>query len=170
MTRPLLTIALVAANVAVYAACLSGGLVPAHPTVGSILTSMFLHDGIVHLVGNMIFLAVFGVIVERSIGHMRLLAIYLAAGIGGALMHILVNPASTDVLVGSSGCIFGIMAVAAVLRPRMLVLVAGFVLLNVWYALAGTGGAVSFGDHLGGFAIGALFVVVARARGSLEAV
>jgi rhomboid family protein len=177
---PIFTIYLIAANFFAYdvelfnggqAFCEAHGLVPAHLEVSSIFSSFFLHDpaGWLHIGGNMIFLAVFGTIVEREIGHLRFLALYLAAGVGGALMHILVNPTSGDTLVGASGAIFGLMAVAGVLRPRLLGFVAAFVGLNIWYALAGTGGAVSFGDHLGGFAVGAMFVVVAMASGRLEA-
>ena len=101
---------------------------------------------------------------------MRFLALYLAAGIGGALAHVLANPTSTDVLVGASGAVCGLLAVAAVLRPRILLgVAAGFVLLNVWYAFAGTNGVVSFEAHIGGFVIGSLFIVLsALANGARQ--
>jgi len=177
----MITILLILANLLAYVAelafggqsvCEAYGLVPAHAHFDAIFTSMFLHDPAImaHLGGNMVFLAVFGTIVEREIGRLRFLVLYLAAGVGGALLHILVNPVATEALVGASGAIYGVMAVVAVLRPRLLGLVGAFAVLNIWYALTGTGGSVSFGDHLGGFAVGALFVASMRLREKMEAV
>jgi membrane associated rhomboid family serine protease len=164
MKLPVSTLALVSANVAAYAAGLSievFGLVPAHADLMSIVTSMFIHANLVHLIGNTIFLLGLGTIVETELGHARFLALYLAAGVGGGLVHVMVNTASTDVLVGASGAVCGLLAVAAVLRPRLLLgLAAGFVLMNVWYAFAGAGGVVSFGAHIGGFVVGSMFVVM----------
>jgi len=170
----LVTVLLILANCAAQMAGMpygNYGLVPAHPSFTAMVTSMFVHDPSTfgHLAGNMAFLLLSGVVVERELGHLRFLALYLAAGIGGAIMHILVNPASTDVLVGASGAISGLFAVVAVLRPRLFGFVAIFVALNVWRAFTGTDGGVSFGAHLGGFAVGAMFVVVTRVSGRLEA-
>jgi membrane associated rhomboid family serine protease len=144
--------------------CAEYGLVPAHPTLGSSLTSLFMHDpsGWSHVGCNMACLAVFGLAVERAIGSLRFGCLYLASGLAGAALHVLVDPTSTDPLVGASGAIFGVLAVAAVVRPRLVGFAASFVALNVWYAVSGAGGAVSFGAHLGGFAVGALFVWAAR--------
>jgi len=178
---PLVTVALVLANLLAYlveradggrAFCEAHGLVPARFTrsgdLGPIFSSMFLHDpaSLWHLGGNMAFLAVFGALVERALGPARFLVVYLAAGVGGALTHVLVNPAATDPLVGASGAIFGVLAVAAVIRPRLLGFVACFFAMNLWDALSGAGGEVSFGDHIGGFCVGAAFVLAARASGS----
>jgi membrane associated rhomboid family serine protease len=166
MSRPVLTASLVAANVAAYAVHVSPwtyGLTPLHPTVSSMLTGMFVHASLVHLVGNMAFLLVLGAIVEPAIGRLNFLALYLAAGVGGAFVHVLVNPTSRDVLVGASGAVCGLLAVAAVLHPRLLGLVFVFALLNVWYA--GVSNVVSFGAHIGGLAVGTLFALVAGARG-----
>ena len=164
MKLPVSTLALVAANVTAYATGLSVavfGLVPAHADLASIVTSMFVHANLAHLVGNMVFLAVLGAIVESELGHLRFATLYAAAGVGGGLVHVMVNPASTDALVGCSGAVCGLLAVAAVLRPRLLLgRAAGLVLLNVWYAFTGAGGVVSFGAHIGGFVVGSLFVVV----------
>lgn len=159
MTRPIITGALIIANVAIYAAGLSGGLVPAHPTASSLLSSMFLHADSMHLAGNMAFLLVAGSIVEPELGHLRFLGLYLAAGVVGALVHVLVDPSSTDPLMGASGAVCGLLAVMTVLRPRTLGFVVALVALNVWYAFSGTGGNVSFGGHIGGFAVGAAFAV-----------
>jgi membrane associated rhomboid family serine protease len=147
--------------------CEAHGLVPAHFALGAIFSSMLLHASWMHLAGNLAALAVFGGIVEGQLGSFRLLAIYLAAGVGGALLHVLVNPASTDALVGCSGCVFGLIAVASALRPRLIGFALGFVGVNLWYAFAGGGGAVSFGDHLGGFFVGFVFAALARANGNL---
>jgi membrane associated rhomboid family serine protease len=178
---PLVTVALILANLMAYtleladgglAFCEVHGLVPARfmrtGDLEPLLSSMFLHDPATlwHLGGNMVFLAVFGRLVEGSLGHLRFLVLYLAAGVGGALTHVLVDPTATDPLVGASGAIFGILGVAAVIRPRLLGFVACFFAMNLWDAFTGTGGNVSFGDHIGGFCVGAAFVLAARASQS----
>jgi membrane associated rhomboid family serine protease len=81
-------------------------------------------------------------------------------------MHVLVGPAATTPLVGASGAIFGVMAVAGALRPRLLGFIVAFVGINVFHAFAGGSGNVSFGCHIGGFVAGFLVVVLLRAVGS----
>ena len=147
-----LTIALIVANVVVYATGVS---------TMSMLANMFVHANLVHLVGNMVFLAAAGAIVERELGSIRFLAIYLAAGVAGCLLHTLV---SGDELVGASGAVCGVLAVAAVLRPRILVFVIALLGVNVWEALGGAGGAISFESHIGGFAVGAAVGLACRNR------
>jgi len=141
--------------------CEAYGLVPARPSLESALSAMFLHDpeGVFHVGGNVVFLVVFGGIVERALGSFRFLGLYLAAGLAGAAFHCLVAPSSTDPLVGASGALFGLLAVAAVIRPRLAGFAVAFVGLNIWYAFMGGAGDVSFGCHIGGFFAG--FVVVA---------
>jgi membrane associated rhomboid family serine protease len=175
---PPATVALVVLNLLAYllelaaggaASCAAHGLVPARfvqsGDLGPVLTQMFLHDpaGLSHIAGNMAFLALFGTLVERSVGGWRFLVLYLGSGVAGGLLHVLVDPAATDPLVGASGAIFGVLAVAGALDRRLLGFAAAFLGLNVWYALAGTGGAVSSADHIGGFAVGTLFALAARA-------
>lgn len=148
------------------------GLVPAafartgdlHP----VFTSLFLHNptGLVHIAGNMAFLAVFGAVVERELGGIRFLAVYLAAGFAGGLLHVLVDPSSTTPLVGASGAVFGVLAVAAAVRPRLLGFAVAFAGVEIWHAVTGGTGDVSFGCHLGGFAAGVLAVAALRATGS----
>jgi membrane associated rhomboid family serine protease len=161
------TVGLAATIVAVYgveragdglAICEAHGLVPSHPTVGSALTSLFLHDPATwqHVGVNLVVLAVFGSIVERTVGALRFLVLYVAAGLCGAALHVLVDPTATQPLVGASGSISGALALAAVLRPRLLGFVATFASLNIGYAFTGTGGSISFGSHLGGFFVGAV--------------
>jgi len=174
---PLVTVALVLANLAAYllelasggsAACQAYGLIPAHFTFNSLLTSLFLHDpsSLLHLGGNMAFLAIFGSIVEGSLGSIGFSVLYLAAGIAGGLCHVMVGPSSTDALVGASGAIFGVMAVAGALRPRLLGFVVAFAGINVWNAFFGGAGNVSFGCHIGGFLAGFLVVALLRVTGS----
>lgn len=174
---PLFTLLLVAANVAAYSlelgagglsVCEKFGLIPAQFTrsgaLGPLVSSLFLHDpgALTHIAGNMVFLALFGTLVEGRLGHLRFLALYLAAGVFGGLMHTLAAPGSTDPLVGASGAIFGVLAVAGALYPRLLGFVAAFVGLNIWNAFTGGSGNVSFGCHIGGFVIGFLAVVLLR--------
>lgn len=141
------------------AVCEAYGLVPAAPTLGTALSSLFLHDptGWGHLVGNLTCMVIFGAVVEREIGSWRLLALYLAAGVLGALLHVVVDPSSAIPLVGASGAIFGLMAVAGALRPRLLGFVVAFAGFEIWRAFTNDAGGASFGCHLGGLAAGAIF-------------
>jgi membrane associated rhomboid family serine protease len=181
MKFPLVTVALVGATVFGYllelgaggqATCAAYRLVPARfvhsGALSPLFTSLFLHDpaGLAHIAGNMIFLAFFGALVEGALGGPLFLALYLVAGALGGLMHVLVGPAATTPLVGASGAIFGVMAVAGALRPRLLGFIVAFVGINVFHAFAGGSGNVSFGCHIGGFVAGFLVVVLLRAVGS----
>lgn len=175
---PHVTTSLVTLNVVAFALELAGGgesvcdaygLVPAHLTASSLVTSMFLHDPAhwLHIGGNMVLLACFAPMVERALGHLRFIGLYMAAGVVGGLLHVVVDPGSLEPMVGASGAVFGVLAVAGSMRPKqLLVLVLGFVAENLWYAFSGNGGDVSFGTHLGGFAVGVFVVAVARAAGS----
>ena len=175
---PFFTLVLVALNLAAYLVelasggqgiCDAYGLVPARfvrsGDYAHLVSSMFLHDpsSLWHLGGNMVCLAVFGGLVERHLGHFQFLGVYLLAGALGGLMHVLVNPAATDALVGASGGIFGVMAVAAAIRPRLLGGVAAFALTAIWPAFMGGSGNVSFGCHIGGFCAGVLIVMLMKA-------
>lgn len=178
---PLVTLLLVAANLAAYAlelalgglpACNAYGLVPAHfmrtGAISPLFTSLFLHDpgALTHIAGNMVFLAVFGTVVESALGHSRFLGLYLLAGVAGGLFHVAVGPTATDPLVGASGAIFGVLAVAGALRPRLLGFVAAFAGINIWDAFTGGSGGVSFACHIGGFVAGFLVVSLMRVSGS----
>jgi len=180
MRLPLVTATLVFLNLFAYQAelangglivCEQYGLIPAHPTLGAMLTALFLHDptSLWHLGGNMLCLVMFGFAVERVLGSVRFTLLYFAAGILGALFHVAVNPASTDPLVGASGAIFGVLAVSAVLYPRTIGFVASYAAFNVACLLIGVGGPVSFGDHVGGFVAGFLFLAITRPTRNLSA-
>lgn len=174
-TVPLATLALVLTNVAVYrleagsrALCDAYGLIPAHFAPEALVTSTFLHDpvSLLHIAGNMAFLLLFGAIVEGSIGSIPFLCLYLTAGLAGGLLHVLVNPSSVDPLVGASGAICGVLAVAGAIRPRLLGFVVAFIGLNIFHAFVGAEGTVSFACHIGGFVAGFIIVLLMRVTGS----
>jgi membrane associated rhomboid family serine protease len=136
-------------------------------------TSMFLHGGLMHLLGNMLFLYVFGDNVEDYFGHVAYLLFYLFCGIGSGFVHVLFNWHSSLPAIGASGAISGVMGAYAVLYPRANVLMLFFIflipipaifVLGYWFVLqflegvgglgaANTGG-VAFWAHIGGFVIG----------------
>jgi membrane associated rhomboid family serine protease len=147
------------------------------------LTSMFLHGGWFHLIGNMWFLWVFGNNVEDSMGHFRYLLFYILCGLAAAATQTLVNPASAIPMVGASGAISGVMGAYVVLYPRvrvhMLVIlgifitrivVPAYLMLGYWFLLqlvggglaSGEGGGVAFWAHAGGFIAGAILIHVFR--------
>lgn len=175
MSIPLITIALIIANVAIFGlelahggldVCYAHGLIPAKflasGELSAVFSSLFLHDPetLLHLGCNMAFLAIFGTVVEREIGSLRFLALFLAAGVLGGLLHVAVAPGATEPLVGASGAVFGVLAVAAVLRPSLLGFVAAMGAVEVFHACTGGVGDVSFGCHIGGLAAGVLFAPV----------
>ncbi len=148
------------------------------PIILTLFTSMFLHGGLAHLLGNMLFLAVFGDNVECRIGRLRYLALYLGAGIVGTFVHAIgcavLGEGLYTPMVGASGAISGIMAAYLVLFPgnRVTVLMFGFlptalhawVVIGLWFVMQVVGGlsdwsagGVAYAAHLGGFAIGWLW-------------
>lgn len=146
------------------------------------LTSMFLHGGWFHLIGNMWFLWVFGNNVEDSMGHLRYLAFYLLCGLAAAAAQTFANPSSPVPMVGASGAISGIMGAYIVLYPRvrvhMLVILAifvtrivvpAYVMLGYWFLIQIVGGSLSrepggvaFWAHAGGFLAGAVLIHLFR--------
>jgi membrane associated rhomboid family serine protease len=146
---------------------------------GAIFTSMFLHGGLLHLAGNMLYLWIFGDNVEDRIGHGRFVAFYLICGAVAALGQALPDTHSTIPMIGASGAVSGVLGAYVVLYPRANVLVLvpllfvfyrvrvpAFVVLGFWFAgqllssLAaepGVGG-VAFMAHVGGFVAGALSI------------
>lgn len=140
-----------------------------------IFTSMFLHNGFLHIGGNMLFLWIFGDNVEDYFGHFTYLFFYLFCGIGSDFFHILFNLHSSVPALGASGAISGVMGAYIILYPRARVLtlviifflpIPAFVILGYWFLLqfvagvttigvAATGG-VAVWAHIGGFLIGML--------------
>ena len=154
----------------------------------TVVTSMFLHGGWFHILGNMWFLWVFGDNVEDDLGHFRFALFYLASGVAAAAAQVLTNPDSAVPMVGASGAIGGVMGGYALLHPRARVdtaLFFGFFfrvipvpavfMLGYWLLLQvlgglpalggdGEGGGVAFWAHVGGFAAGAALAYPMRAR------
>ena len=142
-----------------------------------IFTSMFLHGGWAHLIGNMWFLWLFGNNVEDSMGRFRFIVFYLVCGIAAAMAQVFSDPDSIVPMVGASGAISGVMGAYVVLYPRVRVytlLPLGFfitsvalpawVMLGYWMVLqifGGLGGAesgVAFAAHIGGFVAGVVLI------------
>lgn len=207
---PIATIALVAVNVVAFLWQLQvgldlsvqrGGAIPYEiltfrdvewrdlvPPPFTILTSMFLHGGWLHLGFNMLTLWIFGCNVEDALGRIRYLAFYLVTGIAAAVAQTLASAVSGDVLVpmvGASGAIAGVLAAYLVLYPYARVLTAVVIVIFVrlvylparffilgWFALqvlsvllGGTpGGGVAFFAHIGGFLAGLLLVRIIGRR------
>jgi membrane associated rhomboid family serine protease len=156
----------------------------------SVVTSMFLHGGWFHVIGNMWFLWVFGNNVEDSMGRLRFLLFYLATGIGAAAAQMATNPSSRIPMVGASGAVSGVMGAYIVLYPRvrvhMLVFLGFFItriavpaylMLGYWFllqivgglpALARESGGVAFWAHAGGFLAGMLLVFLFRSPRLIE--
>ena len=157
------------------------------PPVLSLFTSMFLHGGWLHLIGNMWFLWIFGDNVEEAMGRMRFLIFYLLSGLVAALSHALFSTGSDMPMIGASGAISGVLGAYLLLYPRARVLVlipllwffwrlfyipAMFV-LGFWFLLqlfnggieGSSAGGVAWGAHVGGFIAGMLLVGVFKKRG-----
>jgi len=209
-TFPYVTIALLAANIAAFLYELSlppsaqelliyrMGLVPADlterlrpggdfPVPLSLFTSMFLHGGLLHLAGNMLYLWIFGNNVEDEAGHLGFLVFYLLCGVAAAGTQIVAAPASHVPMIGASGAIAGVLGAYMLLFPhaRVLTLVPiifylrlmylpAVVVLGLWFVYqvllsAGTsgapGGGVAFFAHIGGFVAGMLLIWLFRRSG-----
>ena len=147
-----------------------------------LVTSMFLHAGIAHILGNMLFLGIFGDNVEAAFGHLRYLLFYFVCGVGAGLMHIAFNFNSHIPALGASGAISGVLGAYIVLEPRnriltlifiFLVRVPAVVVLGLWFVLQFLSGIGSLGStvnggvavwaHIGGFLLG-LFITLAAKR------
>ena len=153
------------------------------PPAVSLVTSMFLHGGFLHLAGNMLYLWIFGNNVEDAMGHSRFVAFYLLCGIAAALAQGLQDPSSTVPMVGASGAIGGVLGAYLLLHPhaRVLVLVPlgiifytlripAYVVLGLWFVFqligsAGAEGGVAYWAHIGGFAAGMVLLFVFKRAG-----
>lgn len=151
----------------------------------SLLTSMFVHGGFMHLLGNMIYLWVFGNNIEDSLGHVRFILFYVLCGVAAALTQAFIDPGSKLPMVGASGAISGVLAAYLVLHPqakvtifvwllifiRFIQLPAGLV-LGLWILFqvfnAATAdsqqGGVAWFAHIGGFFAGLVLLPLLRGR------
>jgi membrane associated rhomboid family serine protease len=151
------------------------------PERATLFTYMFLHGDVMHLLGNMLFLWVFGDNIEDALGHFRYLVFYIACGVIAALVHATMLPKSQDGLIGASGSVSGVLAAYMMLHPRVdvWVLALKFIPLRISAALVlglwiimqivmvalPQGGPTAWWAHIGGFLAGALLVVVMRQPG-----
>lgn len=141
----------------------------------AVLTSMFLHGSVGHVVFNMWFLWIFGNNVEEGFGHARYLLMYLFGGLAATATFVFLNPESTIPLVGASGAIAAVLGAYAVLFPghRVLSLLGWFVVpvpaavfLGIWFVvqLLFVGGNVAWEAHVGGFIFGFAITMLYRQR------
>jgi membrane associated rhomboid family serine protease len=164
------------------------GVVPARFDWLALFTSMFLHAGWMHFLGNMLYLWIFGDNVEDRLGHGRFVIFYLLCGAAAAIAHVSMNPSSTIPTIGASGAIAGVMGAYFVLYPnsRVLALVPLFIIweiievpailfLGLWFLMQffygvgsmalrpdSPGGGVAFWAHIAGFVVGMAGVLVLR--------
>ena len=154
---------------------------PFVPAPLTLTTSLFLHATWLHLLGNMLFLWVFGDNVEDAMGHGRFLAFYVLCGVGAGLVHAFITPDSTHPLIGASGAVSGVVAAYVILYPRVRVwglflkgiplrlraswAISFWVLFQVGAAFFGGDESVGWFAHLGGLGVGALLVLVMRRPG-----
>ena len=159
-------------------------VIPARITDGvaleTLVTSMFLHGGWMHLAGNMLFLWIFGDNLEDEMGHLPFLLFYLVAGIGAGLIHVATAPGSVVPTIGASGAIAGVMGGYLLLFPKarvdiLLIVIVyfrvfsipAFVMLGVWLGMQFLGslssnpdeGGVAYWAHTGGFVVGLILCV-----------
>lgn len=151
------------------------GFKPALPALDDLFSAMFLHSGVGHLLGNMLFLWIYGDNVEHRLGRVRYLLAYLLTGVAATLGFSLLDPASTLPMIGASGAISGVLGFYFLLFPRNVVRMAfvlfpfglrvfnisarwvlgAYVLIdNVLPLLIGAASGVAYGAHLGGFIAG----------------
>ncbi len=213
-TTPIVTRALILANALTFLFELalgdgrgvfvaSWGLIPARvlgvfagmelpgPGFVTLLSSMFLHAGWLHLIGNMWYLWIFGDNVEDHFGHVGFLGFYLASGFASAVLHVAINPASPIPTVGASGAIAGVLGAYAVLYPRarvvtlvpivfflQIVQLPALLVLGLWFvlqffsaalAIGGANGGVAWWAHIGGFLFGLAAAIASRGDRSSRA-
>lgn len=193
---PFVTWGLIAVNIAVFLLTLGSdtqslnqiyqdfALVPARLTTGdaplTIFSSMFMHAGLLHLAGNMLFLFIFGDNLEEQLGHMGYLLFYLASGVGAAAAQVAADPSSQIPMVGASGAIAGVMGGYLLMFPRakvdiLLILIIFFrifpvpawIVLGLWFAMQLIGGigtpsdmgGVAYWAHAGGFLAGLALIL-----------
>lgn len=157
-------------------------------TVLPFFSSMFLHGGWMHLIGNMLFLHIFGDNVEDRFGHGRYFIFYLLSGLAAALTQISINPTSEIPMIGASGAIAGVMGAYVFMFPQakvktlvpvfmflQIVELPAFLFLGIWFlmqifsgimawGIGGDAGGVAWWAHIGGFAAGAALLPFLKKR------
>jgi membrane associated rhomboid family serine protease len=179
-------------------AILSFGLIPARffgevrlatevmviPAWATVITSLFLHAGLLHLGENMLFLWIFGDNIEGAMGHLRFFAFYLFCGIAAAFAQVAANPSAAEPMIGASGAISGVLGAYLILYPRAnvrtliflgifvtVIRIPAFVILGLWFLVQfwnalGPGSSeaegVAFWAHVGGFIAGVILVLILK--------
>jgi membrane associated rhomboid family serine protease len=200
-TFPFITISLIIINIGIFIKELSLGsnlhqfiqqyaLIPFNITNGygyiTLITSMFIHGGFFHVLGNMLYLWIFGNNIEDTLGHSKFVLFYILSGLGGALGQIIVSPNSQIPIIGASGAVAGVLAAYLILFPtaRIATLVPIFLFLQVirlpaiivigfWIVIqflngiavingqaAGASGGVAWFAHIGGFLMGTILILI----------
>lgn len=181
-SRPVITYALIAINVAVFLASLTNfegfidnyAFVPGAIVPITILTSMFLHGGFDHIFGNMWYLFLFGDNVEDRLGKIKYIIFYLLSGLAATLVHWLTDSTSLVPTLGASGAISGVLGAYLVFYPHVRVHVASYyysgtlpasAMIGFWFVLqlilgtvslvGGAASGIAFWAHVGGFVFGA---------------
>lgn len=154
------------------------GFLPSAPTVHTALTSMFLHTNVIHLLGNMVFLAAVGPAVEFAAGSVRFLVVFFVSGLCGCAAHWIFFKHTDNLLVGASGAAAGLVAYASIrywsyrvpIAPKIALPVAtvvcvwiGLQILGIFIRLGDSGGGTALWAHVGGFLGGLLLSLVFRA-------
>ncbi len=198
-TVPYVSITLIVINVLVFFMEATGdydaiirryGLLPLDLMQGrnlhTIFTSMFLHAGLLHLGGNMLYLWIFADNVENYLGHGRFIVFYFACGVVAVFTHVMFSTNLTVPMVGASGAISGVLGAYMVKYPRARVLVVipifwfldirkipAMIVLGFWFlmqlfsgvaTLGHQGGGVAFWAHIGGFAAGVILILLMRPK------
>ena len=161
------------------------------PSELTLLSSMFMHGGFMHLIGNMLYMWIFADNIEDEIGPIRFIIFYLLAGIAAALTQVYLNTSSTIPMIGASGAIGGVLGAYIVNHPKAKVLVLiplGFFsqiikipalyVLGFWFVLqfinsslsSSTGGGVAYGAHIGGFIFGVISILFFNKKGTVQKV
>jgi membrane associated rhomboid family serine protease len=197
-TRPIVVICLIVLNLLIFlyeaampsyyqnAFIATYGMIPDEFTWSSLFTSMFLHGGWMHVIGNMWFLWIFGDNVEDILGHGKFLLFYIACGMAAGLAQVFIDPTSRVPTVGASGAIAGVMGAYIVKFPRSRILtlipiiiffttveVPAWLMLFYWffiqlfqglgsigYSHISRGGGVAYMAHVGGFVAGAVLILL----------
>ena len=155
------------------------------PPQATLFTAMFVHGGLLHIAGNMLYLAIFGNNIEEAMGHIRYLAFYLVCGVAAALTLAWMDPGATIPMVGASGAISGVLGAYILLYPRVHVTVivplgiifwpfrlSAFWVVGLWFLLQLISAAltdpgqpgVAWWAHVGGFATGLVLTPLLKSR------
>ena len=156
------------------------------PAAATILTSMFLHGGIPHIAGNMLYLWIFGNNVEDDMGRLRFILFYLLCGTAAAMTHALLNRSSIIPMIGASGAVSGVLGAYLLLYPRARVVTLVFfgffirtielpalIVLGSWFVVqffsalyaSSSGGGIAWYAHVGGFVAGMVLIGLFKRSG-----